>query len=46
MNVIVEPGARVELRDAVAWYEGEREGLGVEFLDAFVKTHLSKCWMT
>jgi toxin ParE1/3/4 len=31
MRAIFRPEARLELLDAVAWYEGQRLGLGAEF---------------
>ena len=34
MSVRTEPEAAAELEEAAIWYEGKREGLGFEFLDA------------
>ena len=31
LAVIFKPAARLEFNEAVAWYEGERSGLGREF---------------
>lgn len=31
-NFWVEPLAQAEFEEAAAWYEGEREGLGLEFI--------------
>ena len=31
LPVIFKPAARLEFEEAVAWYEGERPGLGREF---------------
>ncbi len=31
LAVIFKPAARLEFEEAVAWYEGERHGLGREF---------------
>lgn len=28
------PGALADLRDAAIWYDGERQGLGSDFIDA------------
>ena len=32
MNLLVRPEAEADLSEAFSWYEGEREGLGHEFL--------------
>ena len=40
-DVSFHEGARDELREAARWYEGEREGLGEEFLEA-IETALER----
>ena len=34
----VEPVAQAEFEEAAAWYEGEREGHGLEFLSEIERT--------
>ena len=34
MNLVVRPAAATDLEEAFLWYEGQRVGLGGEFLDA------------
>ena len=34
MNLVVRPAAAADLEDVFLWYEGNRAGLGNEFLDA------------
>ncbi len=34
-DVITTPSARLDLDDAVAWYESKKEGLGIDFLLEF-----------
>jgi toxin ParE1/3/4 len=34
MRLDVRPGAQAEIEDAAAWYDGERSGLGLEFIAA------------
>jgi hypothetical protein len=34
MKVVLDPSAKAEMRDAALFYEGCREGLGEEFLNA------------
>ena len=34
MHAIVRPAAAADIEDAVSWYEQQRPGLGVEFLEA------------
>jgi toxin ParE1/3/4 len=34
VKVVLDPSARAEMRDAALFYEGCRDGLGQEFLDA------------
>ncbi len=34
----VEPVAQAEFAEAAAWYEGEREGLGLEFISEIERT--------
>lgn len=33
-NIVFRPIASIEFEEAVAWYEGERAGLGLEFKSA------------
>jgi len=40
MTVRLLPEARNDLRDAVAYYERQRQGLGVDFTDAFERAIL------
>ena len=34
MNLLIDPAAEEETREAAAWYEQQRPGLGLEFLAA------------
>lgn len=34
MRLVVRPAAAADLEEIFDWYEGQRAGLGVEFLDA------------
>jgi len=34
-EVIITPLARLDLEDAIAWYESQKEGLGIDFLLEF-----------
>ena len=34
MSLVVRPAAAADLEDAFVWHEGQRMGLGEEFLDA------------
>ncbi|HVS10638.1 MAG TPA: type II toxin-antitoxin system RelE/ParE family toxin [Planctomycetota bacterium] len=34
MSLVVRPAAAADLEEAFVWYEGQRAGLGEEFLDA------------
>lgn len=44
-SIITSPVARIDLDDAIAWYESKQEGLGIDFLLEFydlcnfVQTH-------
>jgi plasmid stabilization system protein ParE len=34
MRLILRPAAAADIEDAVSWYEQQRRGLGLEFLEA------------
>lgn len=38
MQVVVRPAAAADIDDAVLWYEGQRPGLGREFLETVQNT--------
>lgn len=37
-RLVIRPEADAELAEAASWYEERRQGLGGEFLDAFVES--------
>lgn len=39
----VRPEAEVDIQEAAAWYEGQRAGLGYEFLDEILRTFAGLC---